>query len=222
MKKGNLSEALTWDEFIRVQEELRASGKWRELLAWAIGGYTAFRVSDFMSLTWEDIEGDRISVIESKTKHLSKSARTVAFGPEIKAIFAQCKENLNKYGHPDRPLFPRRRGPAAKSPSVGRENMSRFISKIARDHGIKTQCSPHSLRKCFALRVWTMLGANEPALMVVAKMIGHNSVETTKIYLGITRRVTDEIYRSLYKGIEVKPGYSHLESIYRNINKTHG
>lgn len=219
-KGSKASEAVNWDDFIRIQEELRAAGKWQALLCWVVGGYTAFRVSDFCDLTWEQVMGrDTLAVEEKKKRWLSAAARTVVFGPEAKALIEECRVHLNPQSRPDFALFRRVRGPKGISPAMTRSSINRMLSKVAKEHGLDQQVSPHSLRKCCALRAWLRLGGNDTALMYVSQMLHHSSTEMTRRYLGITQRVIGQIYKDLAKPIPVaKPGFSHIEDLYRTMN----
>lgn len=213
------AEAVNWADFIRIQEELRAAGKWQQLLCWTLGGYTAFRVSDLASLTWGDILDSELSLFEKKKQHLSRGARTVAFGEEAKALIEECRSHMNPLSLPHFVLFRPTSGPRGVSKSMTTRSISRMIEKIAKDHGLNQQCSPHSLRKCCALRAWQILGGNDQALMYVSIMLGHGKPEVTKRYLGITKRVVAEIYKRLATAFpDHKPGFSHIDALYDSMN----
>ena len=224
-KGSRASEAVAWPDFIRIQEELRAAGKWRELLCWVIGGYTAFRVSDFCELTWGEIMAEdgeileSLSVEERKKRHLSRSARKVVLGDEARALIAQCRDKLNPQFRQDFVLFRPSRGPKGAIPSMTRNGINEMLTKVAKAHNLHQQVSPHSLRKCCALRTWQTLGGTDQALMYVSMMLCHSDVDMTKRYLGITQRVISQIYRNLAKPIvDPLPGHSHIENMYRQIN----
>jgi len=221
---SKVSEAVAWTDFIRIQEELLAAKKWQELLCWVIGGYTAFRVSDFCQLTWGEIMGDEkindaLEVEERKKRWMSQSARKVVFGEEAKALIEECRKHLNPQYRPDFYLFRHTRGPKGAIPAMTRSSINKMLTRVAKQYDLHQQVSPHSLRKCCALRVWQMLGGTDQALMYVSMMLCHKDVETTRRYLGITQRVISQIYRNLAKPImEPKPGHSHIEALYAQIN----
>lgn len=220
-KGSRPSEAVAWPDFIRVRDELRSAGKWQELLCWVIGGYTAFRVSDFCSLKWESLLGrESLDIKEAKKLHLSQAARKVAIvDKELKEIIEECRAHLNPQSRPDFYLFRPVHGKKGVIPAMTRSSINRMLTRVAAEHNLNQQVSPHSLRKCCGLRAWTILGGNDAALQYVAMMYNHKSPDMTRRYLGITGRVISTVYASLSSGLPVpKPGFSHIESLYTQFN----
>ena len=69
-----------------------------------------------------------------------------------------------------------------KDIAINRSTIDRFMKKLAEKHGIdKRKAHPHSLRHNFAIRYLNRYG--EGAISRLADILGHRSVETTRIYL---------------------------------------
>jgi len=69
----------------------------------------------------------------------------------------------------------------------------KIIDKYARQSGIKSHVSPHTLRHSFATHL-LQGGAN---LRIVQTLLGHSSISTTQVYTNIDRNYLKEIH-SLY------------------------
>lgn len=199
---GKAAEIIPWEEYAHVARSLRADKAWRDLLIWVIGGFTAFRVSDYCDLTWESLLGsDSLRIVEKKTSRLSKAARGVVFSEELKEIIDECANNLNPYRLPHRLVFTRKRGPTPASGHISRAGINVAITAIANRYGVSKHVSSHSLRKTFAFHVYESLGANHESLLIVQEMLGHRNIEITKRYLGITK----ETIKKVYMGLSIYP-----------------
>ncbi|HEX37569.1 MAG TPA: site-specific tyrosine recombinase XerD [Candidatus Cloacimonetes bacterium] len=76
---------------------------------------------------------------------------------------------------------------------ISRMGCWKIIDKYAREAGIKTHVSPHTLRHSFATHL-LQGGAN---LRIVQTLLGHSSISTTQIYTNIDRNYLKEVH-SLY------------------------
>lgn len=193
---GKAAVIIEWKDYARVAIALRDNQEWRNLLIWTMGGYTAYRASDYVDLTWGFILGkDAITIVEKKHRWMSKAGRRVSFGEEILQIIEECRQHLNPYSLPHHSLFKGDRGPRAKS--LTKRGLNVVLKNIAKRYNLRTDISAHSLRKCFAIHVYHSNGANHEALMIVQAMLGHSSPETTKIYLGIDQARIINIYKNI-------------------------
>ena len=150
------------------------------------GSYTALRISDLLSLTWDDVYDPgrkqfrkNIEMNEKKTgKH------------KIIALNKRVIQALRKY-------FPKRSGKYIFSNGrtgnkpISRVHAWRIITEAAKEVGIDGRISCHSLRKTFGYHAWKYL--HTPLALLVV-MFNNSSVEVTKRYLGIEQDDINEVY----------------------------
>ena len=145
-------------------------GRPRDLALWSIGVNTALRVSELLSLKWQDLEddGERISfrVKASKTGHL----RLITLNPQTSADLrrwrAHCECEFIASGQRGR----------LTSAAIGR-----MVKQWAADVGAPGQVSSHSLRKS-ACRAW--VDQHSVKVHVVQHALGHASEAQTLKYIG--------------------------------------
>lgn len=97
---------------------------------------------------------------------------------------------LNHYrshGNRDGWLFPFKDG------YVTTDLVQRVFKQALREAGIKKDATPHTLRHSFA----THLLENGEDVTVLQKILGHADISTTKIYLHLTKRITERLDKSL-------------------------
>lgn len=199
---GKSAPIISWKSAQCTMKCLHRDKNWRDLLLFAIGCGTAYRVSDYRAITWSWLmDKTEVTVLEKKTDHVKgKKSRTVYLGQEIIDIIMLCKENMNP-GTIDRFVFRPRRSPTGNMfKPMGKDGINTALKIIARKYpecGLPEDISSHSLRKCFAMKVYEDLGKTEHALMFVSMLLGHKSTTQTRVYIGLDKQATMEYYQSL-------------------------
>lgn len=184
------ADYLPWDTMLILVRRLFKDGKYRMSLLVACGCFFGLRISDLLSLTWEQILGESFSLYEKKTgKH-----REIKVNSGVRAHIRDCfaalkirdsKEKcfLNKYGDVI---------------SVQRVNV--ILKEIRVKYslvGVK-HFSTHSFRKTFGRKVVEMAGENsEMALIKLAELFNHSNTAITRRYLGLRQQELREVYDSL-------------------------
>ena len=81
---------------------------------------------------------------------------------------------------PNRPLFTSRKGNG--SIAVSRGTAHKILESVFQAAGLNGKVATHSLRKSFAQRFYDVTGD----IYAVKELLGHQSVETTQRYLGVS------------------------------------
>lgn len=152
---------------------------------------TALRISDVLTLMWEDVYDFRahdfrshLALTEQKT---GKRTRIFMNQNMLEALWGFWEaEGGEKSIAGENYLFRGRYGAP-----LSRTQAWRIIKKAAGLCGIEGIISPHSLRKTFGYMAWKKGMA--PAILM--NIFNHSSYEITKRYLGITQEDRDEVFR---------------------------
>ncbi len=156
-----------------------------------LGLNTALRISDILSLRWQDVYDfeahgfySHIILMEQKTGKKSKVFMN-------KSLVDALLDFLNFEGGEqcigEETFIFRGRFDNALS----RIQAWRVIKNAAEVCGIQGVISPHSLRKTFGYFAWK----NGTAPAILMNIYNHSSFEITKRYLGITQEDKDEVFR---------------------------
>ncbi len=196
-KKNKTTSPLKWIEATKAIDYLEKHEQWHELLLISVGCYTGYRLIDLFKLTYNDFEGDSVTVAAEKK---TGKARTVKIHSRIKKIVEKCRKQLKrkKQHH----LFVRSR--YFSDVPITRMGALTRIKKGFNFAGIEREMlSGHTLRKTYALRKFEGLKAkigDYRALNEVRKDLRHASVDVTRRYLAIPESQLDEILEDIFNG----------------------
>lgn len=164
----------------------------RNYLLVTIGLNTALRISDILSLRWQDVYDDtgkkfrsHICLTEQKT---DKDTKIFINKPLLQALTRHRRSLSASRRAPSEYLFY----------SSGRKPLSRVQAyRIIRDAavacGIPGTISPHSLRKTFGYFAWK----SGVAPVMLMNIYNHSSFSVTKRYLGIEQDDRDNVFRKI-------------------------
>lgn len=168
-----LDDVLSETDFNRLIRMARTRGKERERVIMLILYYTGIRISELPNVTVEAVKNGYVD-IHNKGKH-----RRVPINRKLSSIL---KEYIDDVGIESGAVIVGRSGKPLSRSYIFRE--LKWIGGQARVK--KSKVYPHSFRHLFA-KQW--LRHNNNNVMALADLLGHSSLETTRIYTTLS---TDE------------------------------
>ena len=172
------SDYLQWGEAINLIRSLSKDRDYKMSLLIAIGCFWGLRISDILSLRWNQILNvDEFSIIEHKTG----KQRTIRINQQLKRHITNCYKQINPIGI-HAPLLVSQKGPAY---TIQRINI--ILKEIKAKYKLSVKnFSCHSLRKTFGRQVYNQNSDNaELALVKLMELFNHSNVAITKRYLGL-------------------------------------
>lgn len=172
------SDYLQWDEAMKLIRLLYKDANYKMSLLISLGCFWGLRISDILSLRWNDILNvDEFSIIEHKTG----KQRTIRINPQLKRHIADCYKQINPIGI-NAPVLVSQKGTVY---TIQRINIILKEIKAKYKLSIKN-FSCHSLRKTFGRQVYNQNADNaELALVKLMELFNHSNVAITKRYLGL-------------------------------------
>ena len=184
------ADYLPWDTMLNLTRRLFRDGKYRMSLLIACGSFFGLRISDLLSLTWEQILGENFVLNEKKTgKH-----REIKVNAGVREHIKECYKALG-IKDPREKAFLNRYGDVI---SIQRINV--VLKEIKVKYMLKDiqHFSTHSFRKTFGRQVVERAGENsEMAVIKLAEIFNHSSTAITRRYLGLRQQELREVYDTL-------------------------
>ncbi len=184
------ADYLPWDTMLNLTHRLYKDGKYRMSLLVACGCFFGLRISDLLSLSWEQILGESFTINEKKTgKH-----REIKVNAGVREHIKECYKTLG-IKDPHEKCFLNRYGDVV---SIQRINV--VLKEIKVKYMLKDiqHFSTHSFRKTFGRKVVEMAGENsEMALIKLGEIFNHTSPSITRRYLGLRQQELREVYDTL-------------------------
>ncbi|MCQ2163590.1 MAG: tyrosine-type recombinase/integrase [Bacteroidales bacterium] len=185
------SDYIPWAEMLSLVHKLYRDGDYRFSCLIACGCGFGLRIGDLLRIsTWAVLlDNEQLDLVEEKTgKH-----RILRINPNLQRIIKDCYNALgcpNKGEH----CFINHRGTI-----YSREWVNRHLKAIKAKYGLSVEhLSSHSFRKTFGRHVVEMSkGQEEHALIVLSELFSHNSVATTRKYLGLRAQELGAVYDKL-------------------------
>lgn len=181
---------IQWNTLIQLILKLQRDKEYKFSLLIGMGTFTGLRISDILSLRWEQLlEKDVLSLNEKKTGKYRK----LKLNTELQGLI-NTTYKLMGYPELTQLAFVNKYG--TKQINVQWVNVK--LKEIFDKYGIKTtNPSTHSLRKSFGRKVWENNNCSEKSLVLLSEIFNHSSVQITKRYLGIKEEELFDIYDQL-------------------------
>jgi integrase len=172
---------------LSLVRRLYADGEYRMSLLIGSGAFFGLRISDLLSLSWNDLlSADTFVLIEKKTG----KRRVVRVNSSFQNHILACYKAL---GRPNKaqPCFVSRFGTPYSI-----QYLNRKFKRIKAVYGLQVDhLSTHSLRKTFGRKVVESAGdTSEMALIRLSELFNHSNVMTTRRYLGLRQSELLETY----------------------------
>ena len=163
------ADFLRWDEAMNLIRKLFKDGNYNMSLLVALGCFFGLRISDILSLRWNQILNvSEFTIIEHKTG----KKRTIRINPQLQKHIAECYKAIKPLGKSS-PILVSQKGTVY---SIQRINI--ILKELKQKYKLHIgNFSCHSLRKTFGRQVYNMNKLME--------LFNHSSVAITKRYLGL-------------------------------------
>ena len=184
------ADYLNWNEAMNLIRTLSKDKEHKTSLLIAIGCFWGLRISDILSLRWNQILSvDEFTIIERKTG----KSRTIRINPQLQRHIADCYKQINPIGISS-PILVSQKGTVY---SVQRINV--ILKELKSKYKLSVKnFSCHSLRKTFGREVYNNNSENaELALVKLMDLFNHSSISITKRYLGLKQEELLQTYDSL-------------------------
>ena len=173
------SNALDWDTMLSLVRKLYRDGNYRLSLLIGCSSFFGLRISDTLSLTWSQLlDDDKFVIYEKKTN----KRRVVKINKGFQKHIKDCYDALHIENEDEKCFLSR------KKMVYSTQRINILLKEIKKKYNLKIEhFSTHSLRKCWALKVYKESGNDASlALQKLSMMMNHASVSVTRTYLGIT------------------------------------
>jgi integrase/recombinase XerD len=174
---------------LKATEESTHSARDKAILLWLLD--TGCRASETVSIQQEDLDlKNRCCLVLGKgNKH-----RTVYFGDQTREALENYLQEAGRLTLSDSggqatnsPVFVSRQG----SKPLTRYGLLQLLERLGQRAGIKGNCSPHALRRSFAVQTLRN-GAN---VFSVQAMLGHSDLEMTRRYCALAQTDVEAQHR---------------------------
>lgn len=158
----------------------------REAHMFIIGCNLSLRISDLLSLRFDQITGDNIEIIEKKTKKTKSLTlnKTVHEHIELLSIWF-----ANKGINPTF-LFQTTATNTKATKAISPSFANRVISEAGEGINLAYNVGTHTMRKTWGFRAHR----NGMDILKIQKIFNHSSAATTLSYIGFTKRSIENAY----------------------------
>lgn len=173
------SNALEWDTMLSLVRKLYRDGDYRMSLLIGCGAFFGLRISDTLSLTWSMLlNDDKFVIYEKKTN----KRRVVKINKGFQKHIKDCYDALHITNEDEKCFL------SKKKMVYSTQRINILLKEIKKKYNVRIEhFSTHSLRKCWALKVYLESGNDASlALQKLSLMMNHASISVTRTYLGIT------------------------------------
>jgi len=172
------SDYIGWGDMQNLVRNLFDDKNYKMSLLIACGSFFGLRISDLLTLTWEQIlNTEYFELTEKKTN----KKRTIKINSQLQKHIKNCYAAINPISVNSK-CFVSQMGTVY---SIQRINV--ILKEIKSKYNLKIDnFSSHSLRKTFGREVYKQSGPNsEFALIKLSELFNHSNTSITRRYLGL-------------------------------------
>jgi integrase len=180
----------------QIKNNLRWSGKIRDLLLFHLGIASALRISDLLSLKVSDVLNDKGNIKEyfEVTESKTNKKHRVTINPKLVETIELYKTTYpNIVNKSDNYLFFAQKTFPLGSKGIDRKMWRLLIDQRCSDIGLVWNYWGHTLRKTR----WFQARVGGVSLELIQHKLNHASLTVTKRYLGITNDELAEVCNKL-------------------------
>lgn len=178
-----------------IQDYLRYKNE-RDYILFLVGITTGYRAGDLVKLKVRDIkeairrreftiyEGKKMNSKNIREKN--RRPRSVELLPKVAIILKEYIKDKRDYEY----MFKSRKG---VNQHIGVQAVSNILKDAGEYFGLY-DISAHSMRKTYAYKIYT---DSECDIVAVKELLGHRSIEETKLYIGLDREKYHQYSRGL-------------------------
>lgn len=142
--------------------------------------FTGLRWVDIVNLKWKNIEGDKLTIMQEKTKDKAKDGGKVEMTLHPNAI-----AQLGERGEKDKAVFN----------TISHTGTLKHLRNWTKKAGVGKHITFHSARHSFG----TLLASNNVDISLIASLLGHTSLKHTSKYIRIAEDMKKKAIDSLPK-----------------------
>jgi integrase len=172
------ADFLDWNEMTNLVRKLENDNNYKLSFLVSIGCFFGLRISDLLSLKWEQILGvDEFTITEKKTQ----KKRTIRINPQLKNHILNCYNHINPISIESNILI------SQKGSVFSNQQINHLLKLMKEKYKLNIKnISSHTLRKTFARQVYNQNSDNaELALVKLMELLNHSSMAITKRYIGL-------------------------------------
>jgi len=176
------SSVLPWTEAVNLINKLEKDGNWNMSLFIAVSIFFGTRVSDTISITWDQLldselnPKDELVLLEQKTKKIRK----IKINPQLAKHIQSCYNHIQPKSLTDTILI------SKKKCKYSIQRLNIILKELKSNYKIDIKnFSCHSLRKCFAFEIYRQGEKSDYTLLKLSMILNHHSISLTRRYLGL-------------------------------------
>ena len=179
----------------KIKQYLMGKKNKRDYMLFVVGINVGLRAGDLLSLRIRQIVDNKNAIKDIITIQEEKTgkSRTFTLNRSAKKAIGLYLESLEEYNSNDY-LFRSRKGNGHLTVEAAHKN----IKSLLRELGIKGNYGTHTLRKTFGYHTYINNVRENPGILeTLQKILNHSSSSMTLRYIGITKEVITDVYKSL-------------------------
>lgn len=196
------------DDISRISKYLIANKRYRDNMLFIVGINFGLRVSDLRMLRFSNLINDSFifkdsfPVFEKKTRNTRsrKKNRYITINTAVIEAVTLYLENTPDVHMSDYMFRSESNHGYKVNEPLSIKSIDRILKGIAKDLGITSKVSTHSLRKTFGYHQMVMSNNDSRKLLLLQKIFNHSSPAQTLDYIGITGEEIEAAYKQLNLG----------------------